>query len=268
MLGHDETAPFEAFLNTLDNPAQLACLFDHLPHIQLFVKDAAGRFKYVSAASLTMHGCRTLKEIIDKTDYDFHPPALASQYVEEDQRIMRTGEALADQVWLVMGHDGMPRWYLSTKIPLMGRDGKPAGIAGVMRPYDHTGPSPRDYHRLTAAIEFVLAHHSEKIEVAQLAAVTHLSVSQLQREFRRLFGMSPGDYILKVRLFAARRRLEETSDAVGQIALECGFYDQSHFTRAFSAEVGMPPLAYRKRFMRGSTVAMRGEEGRRVNGEE
>src|SRR5690606_28465930 len=161
-------------------------------------------------ASLIMHGCADLSGIVGKTDFDFHPPALAAQYVEEDRRVMSSGKPLPDQVWLVMSHDGMPRWYLCTKVPLWGRDGKPAGLAGVMRLYDHTGPSPRDYHRLTPVMEFVLARYGERIEVAQLAAAGNLSVSQLQREFRRLFRMSPGEYLLKVRLMVARRRLEET----------------------------------------------------------
>jgi AraC-like DNA-binding protein len=93
-----------------------------------------------------------------------------------------------------------------------------------------------------------LAHYGEPIAVADLATRTHLSPSQLQREFRRLFGMSVGDYLLRVRLIMARRRLEATLDPVGQIALDCGFYDQSHFTRAFRAETGLRPLEYRLRF--------------------
>jgi AraC-like DNA-binding protein len=250
----DPQAAFAAFLQTLASPMPMIELFDHLPHVQLFIKDAGSRFVRVNSTSLAMHGCRSMAEIVGRTDFDFHPPALASQYVEEDGRVMRTGKPLVDQVWLVMSHDGMPRWYLCTKLPLRGRDGRPAGIAGVMRLYDHTGPSPRDYHRLTPVMEFVLARYSERIEVAQLAAAGNLSVSQLQREFRRLFAMSPGEYLLKVRLLVARRRLEETNDPVGAIALDCGFYDQSHFTRAFTHAHGIAPLAYRTRFMRQSGV--------------
>ena len=246
----DPQETFESFVATLASPLPLAELFDHLPHVQLFIKNAQSQFLRVNQASLAMHGCTHLAEIVGKTDFDFHPPALASQYVEEDRRVMGSGKPLADQVWLVMGHDGMPRWYLCTKLPHWGDDGQPAGLAGVMRVYDHTGPSPRDYHRLTPVMEFVLARYGERIEAAQLAAAGNLSVSQLQREFRRLFRMSPCEYLLKVRLLVARRRLEETNDPVGTIALDCGFYDQSHFTHTFTQATGIAPLAYRVRFMR------------------
>ena len=216
----------------------------------LFVKDTRGRFVKVNASMLALHGCKRESDMLGRTDFDFHPPALAAQYVEEDARVTESRKPLGDQVWLVMGHDGMPRWYLSSKIPLLGKGGKPVGIAGVLRPYDHTGPSPAQYSRLTPAMEFVLAHFRERIEVARLAALAHLSVSQFQREFQRLFGMSAGDYLLKVRLLMARRALEEGNTAVGEIALDCGFYDQSHFNRAFRAHLGLPPLAYRRRFRR------------------
>ena len=60
-------------------------------------------------------------------------------------------------------------------------------------------------------------------------------------------GYGPGPE-LKVRLLMARRQLEQTSTPVGEIAHECGFYDQSHFTRAFRKSIGLRPLEYRARF--------------------
>lgn len=240
----------ETFFAGLGAWRQLLELFDHLPRVYLFMKNRQGQFMKANRAELALHGLREEAEIVGRTDYDFHPPAMAAQYVEEDARVMKSGKPLCDQVWLVMGYDKLPRWYLCTKIPLHDRQGKAMGIAGVMRPFDHTGPSPTQYRRLTPVMEHVLAHHGHRIEAAELARLAHLSVSQLQREFRRLFGMSVGDYLLKVRLLMARRRLEESNDAVGLIALECGFYDQSHFNRAFRAQLGLPPLTYRKRFQR------------------
>jgi AraC-like DNA-binding protein len=186
--------------------------------------------------------------MLGRTDFDFNPPTLAAQYVEEDRRVMETRQPQIDQVWLVQSADGMPRWYLSSKFPVFGARDAVIGIAGVMRLYEHAGTAPGEYRRLTAACEFVLANYAHPIAIADLARRAHLSASQLQREFRRLFRMNPGDYILRVRLLMARRQLEETSLPVGQIALDCGFYDQSHFTRAFRASTGLSPLQHRRRF--------------------
>jgi AraC-like DNA-binding protein len=141
----------------------------------------------------------------------------------------------------------MPRWYLCTKMPLFDADGTVSGLAGVLRPFDHAGNAPDEYRRLTPAMEYVLEHYSRPISVADLARRAELSASQLQREFRRLFGMSVGDYLLRLRLLMAQRRLRETADAIGRIATDCGFYDQSHFTRAFKAHTGLAPQQYRRR---------------------
>ena len=226
---------------------QILHLFDALPDVFLFVKDRHSRFTAGNAAWLSMHGCRTAAEINGKSDADFHPPALATQYVAEDRQVMRSERPLRDQSWLVPDHTGMPRWYLCTKIPLFDSRGHVSGLAGILRPFDHAGDAPEEYRRLTPALEYVIAHYGRPIACADLSERAGLSVSQLQREFRRLFNISPGDYILYTRLTMARRRLEQTTDPIGRIATDCGFYDQAHFTRAFRKHAGLPPQQYRRR---------------------
>jgi AraC-like DNA-binding protein len=237
-----------AFLSSLEAPDEALRLFDFLPRVYLFIKDAESRFVKVNEPMLELKALKSQAEIVGKTDFDFHPPMLAAQYVEEDRRVMSSGQPLVDQVWLVMGADRMPRWYLSSKIPLRGKDGAVAGLAGVLRPYDGAGPSPGDYHRLTPVMEYALGNFGARITVRQLAKIAHLSVSQLQREFQRLFGMTPMEYLLRVRLLVARRQMEESDEPLGNIALECGFHDQSHFARYFRNRVGMTPGEYRSKF--------------------
>ena len=240
---HDQTA------DALDACAarQVVALFDVLPDVYLFVKDRSSRFVRVNEAWLALHGCRSAAEAIGKTDHDFHPPALADQYVAEDQRVMRAGKPLRDQPWLVADHTGMPQWYLCTKLPLFDASGRVSGIAGIMQPFGHAGYAPDEYRRLTPALEYVVANYRRTLSVGDLARRAGLSTSQLQREFRRLFGMTVGDYILRLRILMARRRLRGTADAIGRIATECGFYDQAHFTRAFRKHTGQTPLEFRRR---------------------
>jgi AraC-like DNA-binding protein len=241
--------PFDRdLLRHLDDPRVPFELFDHVPGVYLFIKDREHRFVKVNRGTLQLHACETEDEMLGFTDFDFHPPAFASQYTEEDRRVMESRRTLSDQVWLVTGADGMPHWYLSTKIPLIGIAGDVIGIAGVMRPFNHTGEAPGEYRRLTPALEFVLEHFGDRVTVDDIAKRAHLSVSHLQREFQRIFGMTPSDYLLRVRLLMARRRLEQTNEPIGKLALDCGFYDQSHFTRAFRRATGLRPLDYRRRF--------------------
>jgi AraC-like DNA-binding protein len=242
-------APFSPTTVLAGVPATLAFnLFDHLPDTYLFVKDREHRFVQVNMALARLEGCTSPDDMRGLTDFDFHPPTLAAQYVAEDDRVMARREPLIDQLWLVTGADGVPLWYRSTKVPLLDHQGQVLGIAGVMRPAAQPGQHPDEYARLGKALDLVLHRYSETLTVGQLARAAHLSISQLQREFMRLLGQTPSEYITRVRVLMARRTLETSDTAVGRIALDLGFYDQSHFTRVFRRQTGLTPLAYRKRF--------------------
>lgn len=227
---------------------EIANLFDLVPDVFVFVKDRDSRFIQVNRALWKLHGCKSESEMVGKSDHDFHAPVLAEQYIEEDRRVMEDGKEVVDKLWLVPGADGRPRWYWSSKIALHDDDGNVTGLAGVMRPQDEAGDAPGMLQRLTHAIRYVLTDYGDKVRIAHLAELSGLSVSQFQREFKRLLGISPSEYLTEVRVRAAQHRLTKTRDGLSSIAIECGFCDQSHFVKRFKSVVGMRPLQYRKRF--------------------
>jgi AraC-like DNA-binding protein len=223
-------------------------LFDHLPDTYLFVKDRAHRFVHVNDSLARLNGCRDATGMLGRTDFDFFPPAMAAQYVAEDDRVMNRCEPLIDQLWLVPGADGVPLWYRCSKVPIAKSQKNVIGIAGVMRPAAQSGKLPEDFARIGKALDLVLSRYGEPLVVGDLARVAGLSISQLQREFIRLLKLTPTAYMAKVRVLMARRALERSDQSVGAIALDMGFYDQSHFTRVFRHQTGLTPLAYRQRF--------------------
>jgi AraC family transcriptional regulator len=81
----------------------------------------------------------------------------------------------------------------------------------------------------------------------RLAEECGLSVRQFSRAFRKATGVSPHKYLLRLRLMAARRLLMHSGRRLDEVALACGFADQSHFTRAFTAAERMPPGEWRRR---------------------
>ncbi len=240
--------PRENFFASLAQPIKLLDLFEFLPQVYMYVKDRDGCYVKANRVACDVMGVSDEASIVGKNDFNYFPPAIAAQYVAEDRRVIESGTLLKDQVWLVPGAAGLPQWYLCNKFPLEGHDGEIIGLAGVKRPYEHSGKAPAGYGRLLQVVDYVSKYYSEPIEVSDLAEHVSLSVSQLQREFSRLFTITPRQYIREVRIGVARHRLASSDDGMAQIASACGFYDQSHFTRQFKASTGMTPLGYHRRY--------------------
>jgi AraC family transcriptional regulator len=94
--------------------------------------------------------------------------------------------------------------------------------------------------------DFMRAHYAERFALADLARVAGVHPVHLVRAFRKHLGITPGGYVRRLRVEAARRSLATTPAPLADIALEAGFSSQSHFTRAFRREFGVPPGAYRR----------------------
>lgn len=235
----------DAFFEKLGDDRVFVDMFDHLPAVYFFIKDAAGRFIYINRALRDVMGGSELS-IIGKTDDDFFPPELADAYRAEDREVMAAGRTIADRVWLVPDTAGALRWFLSTKSPLFDRDGKPIGVAGAMQDVERSGAVLGPYKAMSEVVRYVSEHYAEKIPVDTLADLAHLSVSQFTRRFRKLFAMTPARYITHVRINAACGLLKRTDDDLASIAAATGFYDASHFVKQFKSVMTVTPLAYRR----------------------
>jgi PAS domain S-box-containing protein len=236
------------FLARLADPAHLLQLLDFLPEVYFFAKDAQGRFQLMNEANLRLHGLTSIEQLIGTTDFDYHPRHLAEQYVREDRRVMDSGRPLPNQVWLVGDAHGRLRWYISSKTPLFDANGRVIGIAGVMRDFAQTESLLKPYQELEQVLSHVLEHYAERILIDDLARLVHLSVSQFDRKFKRLFRMTPQQYLLRVRINAATQALLHSDRTIAAIADETGFYDQSSFTKQFVRHTGLTPRDYRKQY--------------------
>jgi transcriptional regulator GlxA family with amidase domain len=91
-------------------------------------------------------------------------------------------------------------------------------------------------------------HHARPMEIADLARVGAMSLRNLTRRFRDATGISPMHYLRAVRLETAKRLLEANDAPVDRIAEQVGYCDTRAFIRAFGAQFGASPSAYRRRF--------------------
>jgi transcriptional regulator GlxA family with amidase domain len=86
------------------------------------------------------------------------------------------------------------------------------------------------------------------LSVDSLAARAGLSPRQFARSFTAETGVTPGRYVDRVRLEAARQELEDTGHAVEQVARNCGYGTPEAMRRAFIRALGVSPAGYRQRF--------------------
>jgi AraC family transcriptional regulator len=92
--------------------------------------------------------------------------------------------------------------------------------------------------------------YAESIRLRDLAAIAGVHEVHLIRAFRRHVGATPGDYVRRLRVEAARDALIASCRPIAEIALATGFSSQAHLTRVFHREVGEPPAAFRRRHLR------------------
>ena len=84
----------------------------------------------------------------------------------------------------------------------------------------------------------------EKITLQQLADAAHISTTYLHRIFRTQLGMTPGNYLAKIRIEESKLLLRDGTLSMGEISLRMGFSSQQHFSRQFRTVAGMTPSEY------------------------
>lgn len=104
---------------------------------------------------------------------------------------------------------------------------------------------PRDLRSLRRACEYVHAHFGENLTLAQVARAAEVHPVYLGQAFRQEFGETLGEYLNRIRVQAAADRLANSDLPLSIIALDSGFYDQSHFTRIFRQFTGATPGVFR-----------------------
>jgi glucose/mannose transport system substrate-binding protein len=105
----------------------------------------------------------------------------------------------------------------------------------------------RHAERVQRALALIESRLDGPCDMAAAAATAEMSVWHFQRVFRRLVGVAPQHYARRRRLSLAAVALADTSRPVHTIALDCGFESHEVFTRAFKAQFGLAPQAFRQR---------------------
>jgi AraC family transcriptional regulator len=100
--------------------------------------------------------------------------------------------------------------------------------------------------QLKRALQYIEDNLGSKMALQHMADSVALSSSHFSRAFKQSLGSSPMAYVAARRVERAKLMMTSTGERLTEIALACGFADQSHLTRSFSRTVGMSPRRWRR----------------------
>ena len=239
----------DTFFRRLSHVRDLLRPFDHVSGLLYIVKDAASRTMAVSQPSVARMGGQVEEDVIGFTPYEYLPSDIADKYLADDRRVLQTGEPLVNTVEVWINEQRLRDWIVTNKYPIHDHTGAIVGIIGTMQSFQdrrrqlaHLGP-------VGEAADFIQKRLESPLCLGEVAEAVGYSERHLERLFRKVFGMSVWQFVVRSRIHVASKALTQTDRSITQIALGYGFCDASAFTRAFRSATGVSPKQYRDRHL-------------------
>ncbi|MHC4692282.1 MAG: helix-turn-helix domain-containing protein [Planctomycetota bacterium] len=110
--------------------------------------------------------------------------------------------------------------------------------------------------QIRPAINYIDANYDKPISLADIARISHLSVSRLAHIFKEQMGITIIDYLTSVRIERAKQLLLATGQSCTEICFQVGYNNQSYFSRTFKELVGMTPRQFRARNQRKEKISV------------
>lgn len=239
---------------SIASPLLAESMFDHVPDVVFAVKDREGRYICISAACVERCGLSDRSQAIGRTAHELFPKHMADRYAQQDAHLFRTGKPIVDNLDLTLYPDRSPGWCITTKSPLYTAKGELVALACVSKDLVDPGRSSLVDERFAATIDFIQEHFAEALRIPMLARMAGLSSGQFERRMKGIFHISAVHFLIKTRIHQASLALANEDRSIADIALSCGFCDQSALSRQFKQLTGLTPRDYR--------MMMRGDEER------
>jgi AraC-like DNA-binding protein len=193
---------------------------------------------------LSQKGIPQLEQIIGKTDFFFSPKHMAQQFSNDDKKVM-LGEKVTNRMELNITPKGDIAWFSTSKRCLKSNEGEILGTYGLTRHLNKTSKALSYMEELAKPIQFVKENYQQEISIEHLAKISHLSVSALERRFKKHLAKTPKQFINEFRLEQARKLIVETSKPIAEISFLTGFSEPSYFSKQYKKLFNILPSTSR-----------------------
>ncbi len=182
----------------LEERKRLRALIDNVPDF-MYVKDLDCRFVVANLSVARQMGVKTPEELLGKNDFDFYPRDLATSFYEDEQRVIRSGQAEVNREEVGLDPQGNVSQILTTQVPLRDKNGRVTGIAGVGRDITELKKVQAEMQKAREAAEAASRAKSEF-----LANMSH----EIRTPLNGVMGMT--DLALETQLTPEQREYLET----------------------------------------------------------
>ncbi len=228
-------------------------LFDTLPDVVFFAKDAEGRYTHGNQTLLERLRLTSRAQLAGRRADELFPRALGQRFRAQDEQVLRSGREIVGQLELHLYPNRAPGWCLTHKLawrePAAGGRKAVVGLVGISRDVvapggmAHATP-PATVARVAQVVERLQRDFAEPLRIADLAREAGLSIAQLERLVTQLYRLTPRQLLARARLDGALALLPG-AHSIAEIAHACGYADHSAFARQFRRSTGLSPTEYR-----------------------
>ena len=112
---------------------------------------------------------------------------------------------------------------------------------------DDRKPEELNDYRLERVLEFMQHNFAQDLSLAELAREAGISRFHFIKLFRKKCGITPHQYLIKLRMENAAKLLQSGNLRINEIAIRCGYQNAAHFSTAFQKYFAQTPVTYRRK---------------------